>query len=94
MRLFGKVFTARRAKKRLSAFQQRLKALQDHLGALNDIKVDQKLIPKVVAGRPPTSGPQQAFAAGFVSGHERAEVQPLLEAAEKDAGKLARFKPL
>jgi CHAD domain-containing protein len=91
---FGDLFSGRKAKKRLSAFQDCLTILQDHLGALNDIKVDQKLAPKLVAGRPRTTDPQQAFAAGFVTGQERAEIEPLLEAAEKAADKLAQIKPL
>ena len=91
---FENLFSGRKSKKRLSAFEQRLKALQDHLGALNDIKVDQKLAPKLVAGRSRTGDAQQAFAAGFVTGQERAEIKPLLDAAEKGAGKLAQIKPL
>ena len=39
MRFFDNLFSGRKSQKRLSAFAQRLKALQDHLGALNDIKV-------------------------------------------------------
>jgi triphosphatase len=91
---FGNLYSGRKAKKRLSAFQDCLTILQDHLGALNDIKVDQKLAPKLVAGRSRTTGPQQAFAAGFVAGQERAEMVPLLAAAERGAGKLAQIKPL
>jgi triphosphatase len=91
---FGHLFSGCKAKKRLSASQDCLTILQDHLGALNDIKVDQKLAPKLIAGRPRTTGPQRAFAAGFVSGQERAEIAPLLEAAENGASKLAQIKPL
>jgi triphosphatase len=91
---FGNLYSGRKAKKRLSAFQDCLTILQDHLGALNDIKVDQKLVPKLVAGTPRTTGREQAFAAGFVSGQERGEIQPLLEAAKKAADKLAQIKPL
>jgi triphosphatase len=91
---FGDLFSGRKAKKRLSVFQDCLTILQNHLGALNDIKVDQKLAPKLVAGTPRTTGPQQAFAAGFVTGQERAEIEPLLEAAEKAADELAQIKLL
>ena len=87
-------FSGRKSQKRLSAFAQRLKALQDHLGALNDIKVDQKLAPTLVAGSPRTAGPQKAFAAGFVTGREGAEVEPLLKAADRDASKLSQIELL
>ena len=49
---FGHLFASRRAKKRLPSFKARLTDLQDCLGALNDIKVHQKLAPKPAAGKP------------------------------------------
>jgi hypothetical protein len=61
-----------------------LKDLQDHLGALNDITVHQKLAPKLAAEQPRTTIRQRA-AAALVSGHEQSEIQPLLSAADKDA---------
>ena len=91
---FENLFSGRKSKKCLSAFQERLEALQDQLGALNDIRVDRKMASKLVAGTPRRTRPQQVFAAGFVTGQERAEIQPLLEGAEKAANKLAQIKPL
>ncbi len=35
----------------------------------------------------------RAFAAGFVSGREQSEIEPLLKAADKDAQKFARIPP-
>jgi triphosphatase len=91
---FENLFSGHKSKKRLSEFQERLKELQDHLGALNDIRVDQKLASKLVAVTSRKTGPQEVFAAGFVTGRERAETEPLLEDAEKAADKLAQIKPL
>jgi CHAD domain-containing protein len=48
---FGHLFASRRAKQRLPSFKARLTDLQDCLGALNDIKVHQKLAPKPAAGK-------------------------------------------
>jgi triphosphatase len=89
---FGPVFAGRTAKKRLPDFKARLTDLQDRLGALNDIKVHQKLAPKLVAGKPSAKGRRQAFALGIVSGRERGEFDPLLSAAEKDARRFAQVR--
>jgi inorganic triphosphatase YgiF len=87
---FGPLFTGHRAKKRLSAFEALLKSVQDHLGALNDIKVHQQLAPKLAAGKPSTRGRQQAFAVGVVTGQEQREIEPHWKAAIKDAKKFAQ----
>src|SRR6202167_2642469 len=89
---FGHLFADRAAKKHLLDFKTRLTDLQDRLGALNDIKVHQKLAPKLVAGKPSAKGRHQAFAVGIVSGREQGEIEPLLSAAEKDAGKFAQVR--
>jgi hypothetical protein len=49
---FGRLFAGGTAKKRLTSFKARLTDLQDRLGALNDIKVHQKLAPKPAVGKP------------------------------------------
>ena len=90
---FGCLFPGHKAKKRLSAFQGSLEDLQDHLGALNDIQVHQKLVPKLASGKPRTKGRRCVFAAGVVSGREQDEIEPLLNSAAKDAGKFARTRP-
>jgi inorganic triphosphatase YgiF len=90
---FGRLF-ANRAKKRLPSFKARLTDLQDCLGALNDIKVHQKLTPKPAAGKPRAkAAPAQAFAIGVVSGREQSEIEPLLKAADKDARKFLHARP-
>jgi triphosphatase len=89
---FGHVFGGRTVKKRLPDFKARLTSLQDRLGALNDIKVHQKLAR--AAGRPAAkTAHAQAFASGVVSGREQSEIEPLLKAADKDARKFSHIRP-
>ena len=90
---FRRLFAGRKAKKRLSGFKACLTDLQDHLGALNDIAVHQKLGPKLVAGKSNTKVRARAFAARIVSDREQSEIEPLLKAANTDAQKFARIRP-
>jgi inorganic triphosphatase YgiF len=90
---FRHLFASRRGKKRLPSFKARLTDLQDCLGALNDIKVHQKLAPKPAVGKPSAKAARQAFAIGVVSGREQSEIEPLLNAAEKDARKFLHARP-
>jgi len=90
---FGHLLGGNKAKKRLAGFKACLTDLQDHLGALNDINVHQKLAAKLVAGKPNTKVRARAFAARIVSDHEQSEVEPLLSAADKDARRFARIRP-
>ena len=48
---FGSLLQNPETTKHLSTFQGRLKDLQEHLGALNDIQVHQKLVPKLALGK-------------------------------------------
>jgi inorganic triphosphatase YgiF len=90
---FGHLFDDHKARKRVSDFKACLTDLQDHLGALNDIAVHQKLGPKLVAGKSKTKVHARAFAARIISHRERSEMDPLLKAAGKDAKKFARVRP-
>jgi triphosphatase len=90
---FGGLFPGHKAKKRLSAVQVSLKELQDHLGALNDIQVHQKLIPKLASGKSRTKRRQRVFAAGVASGREQSEIEPLLNSAVKDARRFDQIRP-
>ena len=91
---FGHLFASRTAKKRLPVFKARLTDLQDRLGALNDIQVHQKLAPKLAAGKPRAKAARaQAFAVGVVSGREQGEIEPLLNAADKNARKFSHIRP-
>ena len=76
----------------MSGFKACLTDLQDHLGALNDITVHQKLGPKLVAGKSKTKVHARAFAARIISDREQSEIEPLLKAAGKDAQKFARIQ--
>ena len=90
---FGHLFGGHKARKRVSGFKAYLTDLQDHLGALNDIAVHQKLGPKLVAGKSKTKAHARAFAARIISDREQSEIEPLLKAAGKDAQKFARIQP-
>jgi CHAD domain-containing protein len=87
---FGRLFSGQ---KRLSAYQDSLKELQDRLGALNDIRVHQKMVPELASGKPRTNRRERVFAAGVVSGREESEIEPLLNSATKDASKFAQIRP-
>ena len=68
---FGGLFSGHKAKKRLSAYEDSLKELQDHLGALNDIQVHQKMVPELASGKQSTNCRERVFAAGVVSGKKK-----------------------
>ena len=90
---FGSLLQKPETTKRLSTFQGRLKDLQEHLGALNDIQVHQKLVPKLALGNSQAKTGQRVFSAGVVSGRELSEIEPLLSAAAIDARKFAKVRP-
>jgi triphosphatase len=89
---FETLFPGHKRKKRIAVFKDRLTALQDRLGALNDIAVQQKLATRVAAATG-TKRSARAFAAGVVSGREQGEIEPLLEAAVRDALKFSHVRP-
>jgi CHAD domain-containing protein len=89
---FGRLFAGRKAEKRLPSFKACLTDLQGCLGALNDIKVHQNLAPQLAPGKPRAKAPR-AFAAGIVYGREQSEIEPLLNAADKDARKFLHARP-
>jgi CHAD domain-containing protein len=90
---FENLFVGRKAGKRLSRFKVRLKDLQDCLGALNDISVQQTLASKLATRRPHVKNRARAFAAGIVTGSEQSEIKPLLAAADEHAAKFAHIRP-
>jgi inorganic triphosphatase YgiF len=85
---FAGLFDGRKARKRLRGFERQLKALQDSLGALNDIAVHGKIAGKLVGGRGRKR--QRAFAVGLVSGREQSRVAPLRDAAVQAADHFTR----
>ena len=90
---FGPLLQNPKTTRHLSTFQDRLKDLQDHLGALNDIQVHQKLVPKLALGKSQPKTSRRVFSAGVVSGREQSEIEPLLSAAIIDARKFAKVRP-
>jgi CHAD domain-containing protein len=88
---FAGLFAGRKARKRLHRFERDLKALQDDLGALNDIAVHGKIAGKLVGGRGRKR--QRAFAVGLVSGREQSRVAPLRDAAMQAADQFRQARP-
>jgi CHAD domain-containing protein len=77
---FGELFRGKRASKRRRKFIAGLEHLQDGLGDLNDIMVDEKLITAAGLKRRRAS-PNRAFAAGLLTGREDARVDAVMAAA-------------
>jgi triphosphatase len=77
---FGELFRGKRASKRRRKFIAALEHLQDGLGDLNDIMVDEKLITAAGLKRRRAS-PNRAFAVGLLTGREDARVDAAMAAA-------------
>jgi triphosphatase len=89
---FGNLFTGKRVSKRRRKFAAALEDLQDGLGDLNDIMVDEELI--ATAGvRHRRSSRKRAFAAGLLTGHEEARIDAAMAAAVNGYEQLAGVKP-
>lgn len=88
---FESLFVGKR-QKTLSRYKERLKSLQDNLGALNDIAVHQKLATNIAAGKEARAPNLVAYAVGVVAGSERNDVEPLLINAKKVAHQLRQAK--
>jgi inorganic triphosphatase YgiF len=88
---FQALFAGRKARKRLHGFERQLKALQDCLGALNDIAVHQRLASDFVGAKGRRR--ERAFAIGLVSGREQSRIDPLRKAAVKAADKFVQVRP-
>ena len=82
---FESFFAGRKASKRLRRYVRELKALQNSLGALNDISVHWRLANRLVGKR---GRRDRAFAVGLVSGNEESRVGPLRDAAVTAAARL------
>jgi triphosphatase len=89
---FGKLFRGKRASKRRRKFVAALQRLQDGLGDLNDIMVDENLI-TATGLRHQHSNPNRAFAAGLLTGREDASLDAAMAAATEGYAKLAEIKP-
>jgi CHAD domain-containing protein len=78
--------------KALSYYEDNLQRLQESLGALNDIAVNQKLLTEFGTDSAEEGSRRMSFAAGAVMGSERGEITPLLNAAKRAARNLRRAK--
>jgi hypothetical protein len=76
----------------LSYYEDNLQRLQESLGALNDIAVNQKLLTEFGTDSAEEGSRRMSFAAGAVMGSERGEIAPLLNAAKRAARNLRRAK--
>jgi triphosphatase len=80
------------ANKALSCYKDNLQRLQESLGALNDIAVNQKLLTEFGTDSAEEGSRRMSFAAGAVMGSERGEITPLLNTAKRAARNLRRAK--
>jgi CHAD domain-containing protein len=96
---FAGVFPARKSKRRLEVFVERLSRLQDALGDLNDIAVHEELSAQLIQGGDAGGNKRherqagKAFAAGRLSGHEEARIGPVLKEAKRAYAVFAKAKP-
>jgi CHAD domain-containing protein len=88
MRYLTEAFAEPKAAK---GFLKRLKALQDHLGVLNDIATA-GAASRLALGQdaPNPDGCEAAFAAGLILGRRQGEEERRLKAAKKAMGAFAR----
>jgi len=85
------LFTSKRASKRRKLLAPVLERLQDALGELNDIAVDEARL--AVLGRRRGAGRNRAFAAGLLTGREDARIEAALKRATQAYAQLAKVKP-
>jgi inorganic triphosphatase YgiF len=80
--------------KRARTFVAALKEVQDALGELNDISVGERLAHEAaVAPDRAGAGADSAFAAGRITGAQKARIAPLLDRAEAAVGALDDVRP-
>jgi triphosphatase len=91
---FGGAFPGKKAKARRETFIDRLKAMQDALGELNDIAVHEQLARQEIAPRDGKrrGRARQAFAAGRLSGQESARAAAVMHDAERAYARFAKAK--
>jgi triphosphatase len=89
---FGDLFAGKKAAKKQKKFVPALERLQDGLGDLNDIVVDEDLIAAMGTPRGRSSR-QQVFAAGLLTGREDARFDAAMTAATDGYQALVKVKP-
>ena len=88
---FASLFASRRQIKRRGSLLQGLEQLQDSLGELNDIAVDEQRLTAMGIRR--GSNPNRIFAAGLLTGRENARTEAAMAAATKAYEGLTKVKP-
>jgi CHAD domain-containing protein len=86
---FEALYDGRKTRDRIVNYQHRVKSLLDHLGALNDLAVQQQLTGSLA----PVVRQSDGFAVIEPSRHERAKTERLLKAAGRAGQELADAKP-
>lgn len=89
------VFPGKKQHKRRTAFLAALKDLQDCFGELNDIFVHEKLTAGIVEAPDAASAksPRRVFAAGLLTGHEEARLEPILAASQRSFEAFEKLSP-
>jgi inorganic triphosphatase YgiF len=90
---FSRLYRSKRAVKRRKQFLPALERLQDGLGDLNDIAVDEERISAMGIRDRGRSSPSRVFAAGLLTGREDARIESAMTAAMKAYADLAEAKP-
>jgi inorganic triphosphatase YgiF len=79
-----------KARKGLADLSDRLKTIQDALGALNDFNAHREMATEAALNAPPAHRRARAFASGVLVGQEREATRKLMKAASKE---LRRIHP-
>jgi inorganic triphosphatase YgiF len=94
---FHGIFARKKSKQGRKNFVARLEQLQDALGDLNDIAVNDKLSEEIVdgmdAGAKRRDGRAEAFAAGRLSGREEARISGVIKQAKRAYAVFAKAGP-
>jgi triphosphatase len=80
---FESLYAGRRQKD-LDDVSDRLKTIQDALGALNDFSAHRQMATEAALNAPPTHRRARAFASGIIVGQERAATKALMKAASRE----------
>jgi CHAD domain-containing protein len=89
---FASLYTGKQASKRKKKFLPALERLQDSLGELNDIAVDERIVTEIGIRRR-RSDTQRAFATGLLTGREDARLDAAMGAAAEAYAELVEIKP-
>ena len=89
---FASLFPGKQVSKRKKKFLAALERLQDSLGELNDIAVDERIITDIGIRRR-RSDTQRAFATGLLTGREDARLDAAMATATEAYAELVEAKP-